>query len=91
MTYQTPAWDAGLKNYLARAGSLAEKYKAARDLALIPCEMPDGSVVNMSAGDHSELIKDIIEQFAPRFAPGSKVLYLGDTGNKGVVHDAEPL
>lgn len=87
MTYKTSAWDGALKAYLAKVGSLAEKYKATRNLALIPCKMPDGSLVEMSPGDHSELIRDIIQEFATRFAPGSKVLYLGDTGNKGVVHD----
>ena len=33
-------------------------------------------------GKHSELIRDIIEEFGPRFAPGAEVLYIGDTGTK---------
>ncbi|MCX7154891.1 MAG: BsuBI/PstI family type II restriction endonuclease [Rhodocyclales bacterium] len=41
----------------------------------------------LSPGEHSELIRDIIEQFAPRFVPGGRVVYIGDTGNKGVVFD----
>lgn len=91
MTYGTPAWNDALSAYLAKVGSLAEKYKSERDLELIPCRMPDGSLVEMSPGDHSELIRDIVQEFAPRFAPGSTVLYLGDTGNKGVVHDDASL
>jgi adenine-specific DNA-methyltransferase len=91
MTYGTPAWNDALSSYLAKVGSLAEKYKSERDLELIPCRMPDGSLVEMSPGDHSELIRDIVQEFAPRFAPGSTVLYLGDTGNKGVVHDDASL
>lgn len=33
-------------------------------------------------GEHSELIPAIIEDFAPRFAPGSLLVYAGDTGEK---------
>ena len=36
-------------------------------------------------------IKDIIEEFAPRFAPGSKLVYVGDTGNKFGYFDTELL
>ncbi len=87
LTYKTPAWGQALEAYLIKVGSLAEKYKAHRDLAMIPCRLPDGSIFEMSPGGHSELIREIIQEFAPRFAPGSRVLYLGDTGNKGVVMD----
>ncbi|WP_223549272.1 BsuBI/PstI family type II restriction endonuclease [Pseudomonas sp. A-B-19] len=87
MKYKTAHWDESLQKYLAGVGSLAEKYKAARDLALVPCVLPDGSGLQMSPGGHSELIRDIIQEFAPRFAPAAKVLYVGDTGNKGVIHD----
>ena len=33
-------------------------------------------------GAHSELIKKIITEFAPRFAPGAEVICAGDTGDK---------
>lgn len=85
--YGTPAWSTALGAYLEKVGSLAEKYKADRDLALVPCTLPDGTLFQMSAGGHSELIRDILQEFAPRFAPGSRLLYVGDTGNKGVIHD----
>lgn len=87
LTYGTPAWQQSLAAYLSVMGTLAEKYRAERDLHLVPCQLPDGGVVSMSPGIHSELIRDTLESFAPRFAPACKVLYLGDTGNKGVVHD----
>lgn len=90
-TYGTGKWANALEVYLAAKGSLAEAYKKARDLNLVPCTLPDGAVFSMSPGAHSELIRAIIEQFAPRFAPGSSVLYVGDTGNKGVIHDEAAL
>lgn len=41
-----------------------------------------GQVISLSPGEHSELMKAIIEEFAPRFAPGSALVYAGDTGEK---------
>lgn len=89
--FGTKKWSKNLVEYLDEVETLADRYKKFRDLALIPCKLPDGAVFEMSPGSHSELIKEIIEQFAPRFAPGSKVLYVGDTGNKGVIHDEMSL
>lgn len=86
-TCGTSAWSRALARYLKTAGSLAEKYKAHRASAMIACRLPDGSALQMSPGDHSALIRDILQEFAPRFAPGAQILYVGDTGNKGVIHD----
>jgi hypothetical protein len=38
--------------------------------------------IKLSPGKHNQLIKDIIEQFAPRFLQGAVLLYVGDTGEK---------
>ena len=54
---------------------------------MVPCKLANGSRLDLSPGEHSELIREIIERFAPRFAPGSQVVYIGDTGNKGVIFD----
>ena len=40
---------------------------------------------------HSELIKAIIEGFAPRFVPGGILIYVGDTGNKWSYFDSKTL
>jgi hypothetical protein len=36
----------------------------------------------LSPGEHSELIRAIIEEFAARFVPGGQLVYAGDTGDK---------
>jgi hypothetical protein len=41
--------------------------------------------------DHSELIRDIIQEFAPRFAPDSVLIYAGDTGEKMGYFDVDRL
>ena len=44
-----------------------------------------------STGKHNELQKVIIEEFAPRFAPNSDCLYVGDTIEKDLVKNVEKL
>ena len=44
-----------------------------------------------SAGKHNELQKAIIEEFAPRFAPNSECLYVGDTVEKDLVKNVIKL
>lgn len=72
-------------------GSLSEVYERARRLVKVPVILPDNSTIELSAGIHNELQRSIIEEFAPRFAPGSFVLYLGDTADKRLVIDSERL
>ena len=49
----------------------------------IPVQVADGTEINLTPGAHSELIKQIITEFAPRYVPGAEVIYVGDTGSKG--------
>ena len=42
----------------------------------------------MSPGDHSKLIRDIVEQFGTRYTPDGELVYVGDTGDKhGYIDD----
>ncbi len=45
-------------------------------------KLNDGTDLILSPGAHSQLIKDIIVEFGPRFAPEAEVIYIGDTGAK---------
>ena len=57
----------------------------------IPVQLADGTEIRLSPGEHSALIRDIIDGFAPRFAPGSVLIYAGDTGEKMGYFDRERL
>jgi adenine-specific DNA-methyltransferase len=70
------------ERFLESHGSLTEAYERARKLHVVPVTLPNGSKVELSPGVHNELQRLIVEGFAPRFAPGSVVLYLGDTAEK---------
>ena len=55
-----------------------------RDVHAQRWQFPDGSVFYPPRYRWCLLIKAIIEQFCPVFAPGGIVLYIGDTENKFV-------
>jgi hypothetical protein len=84
-------WDEALLEYLQEKGSLAERYARERQMHRVPVKVSEGFSLQLSPGVHSELIRDIIEDFAERFAPGSVLIYAGDTSEKWGYFDAERL
>lgn len=90
-TFGTPAWHDRLAAYLAERETLVARYAKEREQNLIPVEIAPGQQISLSPGEHSELIRAIIEDFAPRFAPGSVLVYAGDTGDKWGYFDAALL
>jgi BsuBI/PstI restriction endonuclease domain/BsuBI/PstI restriction endonuclease HTH domain len=89
--FDTPAWNPDLATYLADCETLVARYAMERQQNRIPVEIAAGKEITLSPGDHSELIRAIIEDFAPRFAPGSLLVYVGDTGDKWSYFDAALL
>ena len=77
-----PTWESHLTQYLSVHKALSEKYAKERKQNLVAVEIAPGKTVNLSPGAHSELIRDIISDFGPRFVPGGKLVYVGDTGEK---------
>lgn len=73
-----------------RAG-LRSRYAKMRVLPMVPATLAEGQAILLTPGKHSELMRAIIEQFAPRFVPGGRVLYIGDTGKKWGYGDQETL
>lgn len=90
-TFGTASWDQALANYLADHPTLVERYARHRRSHRIPVRIRAGVQFDLSSGDHSRLIKAVIEDFAPRFVPGSILVYAGDTGNKWGYFDQELL
>jgi BsuBI/PstI restriction endonuclease C-terminus. len=67
---------------LAERETLIARYARERRQHMVPVEIAPGQRINLSPGEHSELIRAVVEAFAPRFAPGSALVYVGDTGEK---------
>ncbi|MCA9449775.1 MAG: restriction endonuclease [Candidatus Omnitrophica bacterium] len=77
--------------FMDRYGKAIEAYKRSRDIVKVPITFKDGSSVELSPGAHNELQKLIVEEFAPRFASESNVIYLGDTADKRLLVDTSAL
>ena len=75
-------WKSSLEAYLGERETLKDRYAKHRDQQRIPVQIAPDKEINLSPGEHSELIKDIIENFGPRFVPGGVLVYVGDTGDK---------
>jgi hypothetical protein len=81
-TYGMKPWSAQLKEYLASRAIIRRLAERERNLARIPVKLPSGDTVTLSPGGQNPLIKQVIEEFCPRFAPGAMVVYIGDTESK---------
>lgn len=90
-SYGKRSWHANLAKYLSDRATLIARYAKERKQNLVPVRIAPGKEIALSPGEHSELIKGIIEEFAPRFAPGSKLVYVGNTGDKFGYFDAPLL
>ena len=90
-TYGTKDWLPSLKEYLSISKTLAERYAKAWEVKLVPVQIEPGKEITISPGEHSELIKAIVERFAPAFTPGAVLVYVGDTGEKWGYFDEKLL
>lgn len=90
-TFGTLAWPAQLKQYLGAIDAIRKDIERHRNLARIPVQLPSGETVTLSPGGQNPLMKEIIEQFCPRFAAGGTVAYIGDAEDKFLHLDATYL
>jgi hypothetical protein len=87
-SFDTPAWHDNLTAYLAGRQTLAAQYAHERKQNMVPVQIAPGKEITLSPGEHSELIRAIIEDFGARFVPGGVLIYAGDTGEKWGYFDA---
>lgn len=90
-TFGTAEWNKNLAVYLEGRQTLTARYAHEREMQKLPVKLATGETIRLSPGDHSELIKSIIEEFAERFVPGGLLIYAGDTGEKWGYFDKESL
>ena len=81
-SFGSPAWPQALADFLREKGSLQAKYARARKMKMTPLTLQDGHTLHFSPGKHNKVQIAVILEFAPRFAHGSHLLYVGDTSSK---------
>jgi adenine-specific DNA-methyltransferase len=85
--YGKPEWGKELKLYLAGVETLQHRYAREREMQRIPLTLPTGTQITLSAGGQNVLVQQVIEEFCPRFTPGAKPVYVGDTAAKWAYFD----
>ena len=89
-SFGTENWGKATTDFLAAHEALIDLYASKRVMRKMPVRI-NGEDFTFSPGKHNELQKAIIEEFAPRFAPHSECLYVGDTIEKDLVKNVERL
>jgi len=89
--YKTNRWKIKLQKYVANKVSLKTQLARKRNIEKVPVTLPNGQLLELSAGQHNILQKQIVEEFLPRFGKSCQILYLGDTSNKMLFMEAKTL
>ena len=89
-TFQTSEWQKSVSRFLEYHEKLVDMYASKKKMTMMPVRI-NGADFQFSIGRHNELQKAIIEEFAPRFAPNSECLYVGDTIEKDLVKNVDKL
>lgn len=89
--FGSEVWEELAKDYLVNAGALRDKYAREREMKRIPVQVRAGEAVLLSPGEHNRLTREIVEEFCPRFTPGGRVIYVGDTADKFAYYDVACL
>lgn len=89
-SFGTANWERSLARFMENHDSLVDLYASKRTMRKMPVKI-NGEDFTFSPGKHNQLQKAIIEEFAPRFAPNSECLYVGDTTEKDLVKNVDKL
>ncbi|MFN6181089.1 MAG: BsuBI/PstI family type II restriction endonuclease, partial [Dolichospermum sp.] len=86
-SYNSDHWEESRRNYAISVKNLLQD--RTRNIPTIPVSLPNGQAIYLSSGGQNNLIKDILENFCPRFTPGGLVLYVGDAGDKFIINESQ--
>lgn len=89
-SFKTREWKNQLKVFSEKHEKLICKYASKKRMQKMTVRI-NGNELTFSPGNHNKLQKAILEEFAPRFAPNSSCLYVGDTTEKDLIKDSYSL
>ena len=69
-SFETPNWKGNLSSYISNNPSLQALQIREREMPMLPVNLPDGEEILLTSGGQNNLIKQIIEEFCPRYTPG---------------------
>jgi hypothetical protein len=80
--FGTKTWDEALRAFINKYGTLKDRLERAHKPVGVAVQLPDGTLLELSAGAHNHLQKAIVEKFVPQFVKRPEILYIGDTSKK---------
>ena len=81
-TFGKREWEKNLCTWLSSVETLKTRYAREREMRRIPLKIAPRTKIELSPGGQNVLVKQIVEEFCPRFTPGGKPIYIGDTDTK---------
>lgn len=90
-TFGSREWEKNLRTWLTSVETLKTRYAKERSMTRIPLTLSTGEKIDLSPGGQNVLVKQIIDEFCPRFTPGGKPIYIGDTDTKWAYFDEAGL
>jgi adenine-specific DNA-methyltransferase len=85
------SWAKDVEAYLETTQTLKSRYAQEREMKRIPVTISEDETVQLSPGGQNVLVEQIVHEFAPRFTPGARVVYIGDTDEKFAYFDEKYL
>lgn len=89
-SFNTLDWHEKLSIFKHNYEDLVDLYSSKKKMSFIPIKI-NNLIKEFSSGKHNELQKEIIENFAPRFAQNSECIYIGDTVKKDLIRNEKKL
>lgn len=86
-TFGTDEWEQCRDDFLSDLPALRESYAQVREMERIAVTFNNDFKLELSPGGQNVLVKEIIAEFVPRFAPNSVVVYVGDAEDKDAYVD----
>ena len=83
----TSGFERSLRKHVAAVPGLQARYAKERAFAQLPVSLPDGTSIVLTPGGQNVLLKQMAEEFCPRFTPAGQILYVGDAGKSDPVFD----
>jgi type II restriction enzyme len=82
--FGTESGDEAAAEFVRTYGALKEHLERERRAMGVGAQLPDGTILQLSAGAHNQLQKAIVEKFVPQFVRRPQILYIGDTAKKAL-------
>lgn len=89
--YREPRFESEIERFLSDHLSYRSLVEERRHMPKTPVHLPSGQELELSPSGQSVLIKAMVEEMLPRFAPGCQVAFIDDTDHKHGVIDADLL